>query len=76
MKNFSEASEDLLAELKETLAETADKISEEQQALVADISGELVSNMERIRSHGERADRIVRDMLMMRGGPGYNNLRT
>ena len=66
----------MLAELKETLAETADKISEEQQALVADISGELVSNMERIRSHGERADRIVRDMLMMRGGPGYNNLRT
>ena len=65
-----------MAELKETLAETADKISEEQQALVADISGELVSNMERIRSHGERADRIVRDMLMMRGGPGYNNLRT
>ena len=62
MKNFSEDSEDsedLLAELKETLAETADKISEEQQALVEDISGELVSNMERIRSHGERADRIA-----------------
>ena len=70
VKNFSEASEDLLAELKETLAESADKISEEQQALVEDISGELVSNMERIRSHGERADRIVRDMLMMGSGSG------
>ena len=70
VKNFSESSEDLLAELKETLDETADKISEEHQALVEDISGELVSNMERIRSHGERADRIVRDMLMMGSGSG------
>ena len=70
VKNFSEASEDLLAELKETLAESADKLSEEQQALVDDISGELEGNMERIRSHGERADRIVRDMLMMGSGSG------
>ena len=70
VKNFSESSEDLLAELKETLDETADKISEEHQALVEEISGELVSNMERIRSHGERADRIVRDMLMMGSGSG------
>ena len=65
MKNFSEASEDLLAELKETLAETAEKLSDEQQAPVDDISGELEANMERIRAHGERADRIVRDMPMM-----------
>ena len=70
VKNFSEASEDLLAELRESLEESADRLGQEQQALVQDISGELVSNLERIRTHGERADRIVHDMLMMGRGSG------
>ena len=70
VKNFSEASEDLLAELRETLEESADRLDQDQQALVQEISGELVSNLERIRSHGERADRIVHDMLMMGRGSG------
>ena len=33
-------------------------------------SGDLTSNLERIRSHGERANRIVHDMLMMGRGSG------
>ena len=70
VKNFSESSEDLLAELRETLDENADKLDGEQQALVQEISGELAGNLERIRSHGERAERIVRDMLMMGSGSG------
>ena len=74
VKNFSEASEDLLAELKETLEESAGQLAQEQQALVSDISGELVSNLERIRTHGERADRIVHDMLMMGRGSGEYQL--
>ncbi len=72
VKNFSEASEDLLTELQETLEEGMDQLEDDRRALVQDISGELVSNLERIRSHGERADRIVHDMLMMgRGSGGY-----
>ena len=71
VKNFSEGSDELLAELKETLDDNADRLEEDQQALIRDISSELSENMERIRNHGERANRIVQDMLMMgRGGGG------
>ena len=65
VKNFSESSDDLLAELRETLEESADSLEQSQQELVDEISGELVSNLERIRFHGERAERIVNDMLLM-----------
>ncbi|MYD64436.1 MAG: HAMP domain-containing protein [Chloroflexi bacterium] len=69
VKNFSEASGDLVEELKEILEEEGVELSEEQRGYVDDITGDLVSNVERIRSHGERADRIVSDMLQMgRGG--------
>ena len=74
VKNFSEASADLLEELKETLEEGADGLTQEQQGLVQDISGDLVENLERIRTHGERADRIVHDMLMMGRGSGEHQL--
>ena len=37
-----------------------------------DITNDLVSNVERISSHGQRADRIVNDMLQMgRGGQEF-----
>ena len=66
VKNFSEVSEELLEELKETLEETEDgQLNEEQQDLLEDIFNELGGNLERIRSHGDRANRIVHDMLMM-----------
>ena len=66
VKNFSEVSEELLEELKETLEESEDgQLTEEQQDLLEDIFGELGGNLERIRTHGDRANRIVHDMLMM-----------
>ena len=72
VKNFSEASGDLVEELKEVLEEEGVELSEEQRGLVDDITGDLVSNVERIRSHGQRADRIVNDMLQMgRGGQEF-----
>ena len=72
VKNFSEASEELLDELRETLDEQVAEMDTESRELVADISHDLTENMERIRSHTERANRIVRDMLMMgRGGGNY-----
>ncbi len=70
MSNFSEASEELLAELKETLDATADDLNSDTRTHIDDISSDLASNLERIRSHGERANRIVRDMLMLGRGGG------
>ena len=66
VKNFSEVSEELLEEMKETLDESEDgQLNAEQQDLIEDIFSELSGNLERIRSHGDRANRIVHDMLMM-----------
>ena len=66
VKNFSEVSEELLEEMKETIEESEDgALDEEQRDLLEDIFGELSGNLERIRTHGDRADRIVNDMLMM-----------
>ena len=45
-------------------------MDQEQKDLVADISGDLSDNMGRIKFHGERANRIVQDMLMMGRGTG------
>ena len=74
VKNFSEGSADLLEELQETLDESIDKLDEKQQELIRDISSDLSENMERIRTHGERADRIVHDMLMMGRDSGEHEL--
>ena len=68
VKNFSEASEELLEELKEILEETSEALSDDDRDLVEEISQDLTGNMERIRSHGDRANRIVHDMLMMGRG--------
>lgn len=70
VKNFSESSAELLEELNEILQEGAEQLSEKQRKDIDDISQDLVSNLERIRSHGDRANRIVQDMLMMGRGSG------
>ncbi len=68
VKNFSEASEELLEELHELLDESSEKLSDDQQDLIQEITDDLNSNFERIKHHGERADRIVHDMLMLGRG--------
>ena len=66
VKNFSEVSEELLEEMKETIEESADgALDEEQRELLDEIFNELSGNLERIQNHGDRANRIVHDMLMM-----------
>ena len=70
VKNFSEASGELLTELKEVLEEAGENLTEEQRGLIQDISDDLNSNFERIRNHGDRANRIVHGMLMMSRGTG------
>ena len=68
VKNFSELSEELLQEMKEALEEGGDSLD---IGLITEISTDLVENLERIRHHGDRANRIVNDMLLM--GRGSNN---
>lgn len=68
VKNFSEVSEELLDELKEILPEPGVPVDEDSQIDIDEICEDLTGNLQRIRSHGERADRIVRDMLMMGRG--------
>ena len=65
VKNFSEVSEELLEELHEALDEVSGHLDDEKRSIVEEISGDLRGNLERIRSHGERANRIVQDMLQM-----------
>ena len=70
VKNFSEASEELMEELTEVLDESAEALDEEQRELVDEICQDLTDNMGRILQHGNRADRIVHDMLQMGRGSG------
>ena len=65
VKNFSEASQELLEELDETLKEAGEALNDEQRGLLEEINQDLTENLGRIRHHGDRADRIVRDMLTM-----------
>ena len=64
VKNFSEVSEELIDELKEILDDES-PMTDERRGLIKEISGDLTDNLNRIRTHGDRADRIVHDMLMM-----------
>ena len=65
VQNFSEVSAELIDELREALDEISDAPSDDQKSYVLEIAQDLTDNLERIRSHGDRANRIVHDMLMM-----------
>ena len=65
VNNFSEASEELIDELKEVIEESSDDIDDEQMGLIEEIADDLVANLRRIKSHGDRANRIVHGMLAM-----------
>ena len=68
VKNFSEVSQELLTELQEALPEGDEPLTKDQREDLADICDYLTGNLERIHGHGERANRIVNDMLMMGRG--------
>ena len=70
VKNFAEVSEELLEELQEVLEQDGQKLDGEQRELINEINGDLTDNLGRIRQHGDRANRIVRDMLQMGRGSG------
>lgn len=70
VKNFSEVSEELIDELKEILDEVSDDLTDEQRDYIDEIAQDLTGNLERIRHHGARANRIVEDMLQLGRGGG------
>lgn len=70
VKNFAEVSEELLEELQEVLEQDGQRLDDEQRELINEINGDLTDNLGRIRHHGDRANRIVRDMLQMGRGSG------
>ena len=56
---------ELIEEVTEILAEAGDQLTQDQREEVNEICGDLSENLDRIRQHGDRANRIVHDMLMM-----------
>ena len=70
VNNFSEVSGELLTELQEVLEEDGVELSEDQKSYIEEITGDLTDNLGRIQSHGQRANRIVENMLRMGRGSG------
>ena len=69
VKNFSEVSAELLEEVEEIMKENEDgSLTEDQRAEIAEIFEDLGGNLKLIQGHGERANRIVTDMLKMGRG--------
>ena len=70
VKNFSEVSGELIDELKEVLEEVSEDLTDEQRDYIDEIAQDLTGNLDRIQHHGERANRIVEDMLQLGRGGG------
>ena len=66
IKNFAESSVIIVEELAGLSAREESLSSEEFQAELAELTGDLTENMTRITHHSDRANRIVSDMLDLR----------
>jgi signal transduction histidine kinase len=62
VNNFSSLSVDLIDELQEELAKV--KIDDVARAEIAELSDTLKGNLDKIAQHGNRADSIVKNMLL------------
>ena len=65
VKNFAEVAGELLEELRETLTATSQPMSAERLEETQQICQDLTESLESILEHGNRANRIVHDMLQM-----------
>ncbi|MGB3544994.1 ATP-binding protein, partial [Rubrivirga sp.] len=69
VNNFADLSVDLAQELREEMEHAGDNPTSGVLEDVSDLIEDLQENARRIREHGQRADRIVRSMLLhSRGG--------
>lgn len=66
--NFSKMSEGLLKDLTEIINDYSEKIEENDLADIQDISADLKENLEKIKSHGERALSIIHSILLQSRG--------
>ncbi len=72
VNNFADLSVELAQELRQEMAEAGDRPSAEVLDELGPILDDLQDNARRIHEHGQRADRIVRSMLLHSRG-GANN---
>ena len=70
MRNFAEASEELAGELRDAIDRYVAGLADDERSLIAGLADDLTENLQRIRSHGDRAEQIVRDMVMIGRGGG------
>jgi len=71
VKNFAEGSIEILEELKGVISENdTGELTEDQRQLMLEIGSDLDENLSSILRNGERANRIVQDMLGMGRGSG------
>ena len=65
IQNFARTSSSMVDELLETVTSLEGPPSEDDAALIEELREEITGNMDLIRQHVERANRIVQDMLAM-----------
>ena len=71
VNNFSEVSGELLADMRDVLGQAGRQLDDDSREDIEDIIATLDGNLKRIKEHGERADSIVKGMLLhARQGPG------
>ena len=65
IRNFSEASEEAVEDITAILESLNGPPTEQQREALQSIWQDVKQNMERTREHGDRANRIIEDMLAM-----------
>ncbi|MCC8455752.1 hypothetical protein LMJ43_36420, partial [Streptomyces rochei] len=72
VNNFSEVSAELTEELFEELGNQGERLEPETNEYIAELLTFLKENLKRINQHGQRADKIVGNMLLhSRGQSGH-----
>ncbi|MEG5059024.1 amino acid permease [Microcoleus sp. A2-C5] len=72
VNNFSEVSAELTDELFEELGNQGERLEPETNEYIAELLTDLKENLKKIHQHGERADKIVGNMLLhSRGQSGH-----
>ncbi|MEP6489653.1 ATP-binding protein [Microcoleus vaginatus GB2-A3] len=72
VNNFSELSAELTEELFEKIENQAERLDAETNEDIAELLTDLTANLKKIHQHGQRADKIVGNMLLhSRGQSGH-----
>ena len=61
VRNFAEATDDLIVELKDSIQQ----LDADEREEISEIIDNIATNLTRVESHALRADRIVNDMLKL-----------